>query len=316
MTYQPWPLAMLCFALSLLSGCSSLQDQLYQQAIGFERHRAQLTTKTVNISDHTLIYLEGGSGPTLLLVHGFGANKDNWTRFAGRLTHSYHVIAPDLPGHGDSSHSLALNYDIETQTARLREFSQALDLQQPHLVGNSMGGAIALFYAGLFPDDTGSLILINSAGVDAPQQSEFFAALEQGTNLLIVRQPGDLARLSDYAMAKPPFIPWPLPQVIERQYLSKSQLNSKIFDDIQTTHQRYQALANPLGFLDAIQVPTLIIWGEEDRILDVSSTQIFKQAIPQAHVHILPGLGHAPMLEAPQQTAALVDDFIHRQTTP
>jgi len=296
--------------LSTITGCISLQDSLYQHTLEHQRHKADLRLNRVTISDHHISYLEGGQGPTLILVHGFGANKDNWLRLAPHLVANYHVLIPDLPGHGDSSQDLNLNYDIESQVARLREFSQALKLTQFHLAGNSMGGAISLFYSAWFPDQVLSLTLIDSAGVESPRQSELFQQLAEGKNPLIVQRPGDLARLAEFVMSQPPFVPWPLSAAIERRLLARQVINHKIFADILGTRQRYQSLTDPLVLLRRIQAPVLIIWGEEDRVLDASSVTVFVSALPQAEVAVLPAIGHVPMLEAPKQTAALLLDFL------
>ncbi len=73
---------------------------IYNFSRSIDRVKAGLVEKSIRVGDHRIMYLEGGRGETVLLIHGFGADKDNWTRFAGYLTPSYHVIIPDLPGSG------------------------------------------------------------------------------------------------------------------------------------------------------------------------------------------------------------------------
>lgn len=82
-----------------------------------ERGLAGLHEKSVQAGDHRIAYLEGGAGADVLLIQGFGADKDNWDRFARRLTGSCRVIAPDLPGFGDSSKIRGATYNIPTQAA-------------------------------------------------------------------------------------------------------------------------------------------------------------------------------------------------------
>jgi abhydrolase domain-containing protein 6 len=78
-------------------------EQVAAFFIRAERSKANLTKKEIKIDDLNIVYLEGGTGPTILLLHGYAANKDNWPRFAAYLTKDYHVVIPDLPGHGESS---------------------------------------------------------------------------------------------------------------------------------------------------------------------------------------------------------------------
>ena len=90
----------------------------YRMAIYAGRSAAGLTEKTVQVDDHRIVYLEGGRGETVLLVHGFGAEKDNWVLFAKYLTPIYRVVIPDLAGFGESSRISEASYDIMSQAAR------------------------------------------------------------------------------------------------------------------------------------------------------------------------------------------------------
>ena len=107
-----------------------------------ERQMAGLSARQVQVGEFTVHYYEGGpaDAPTLLLIHGFGADKDNWLRFSRPLTANYHVIALDLPGFGQSSKIANAPYDLNAQVARLEAFVRQLGLKQVNVVGNSMGG--------------------------------------------------------------------------------------------------------------------------------------------------------------------------------
>jgi len=80
-----------------------IPETLFKLAIKAERYSAGLVQKEIQVDDHKIVYLEGGKGQTIVLLHGFGANKDNWTRFAKYLTGNYHLVIPDIPGFGESS---------------------------------------------------------------------------------------------------------------------------------------------------------------------------------------------------------------------
>ena len=112
-----------------------------------EQRRCRLTARRVRVGDLEIAYLEGGSGEPLILVHGFGATKDNFTRVAAYLTPHYRVLIPDLPGFGDSFKPEHASYTIAQQVEWLNAFATALGVGRVHLGGSSMGGFIATLYA-------------------------------------------------------------------------------------------------------------------------------------------------------------------------
>ena len=143
-----------------------------------ERAHAGLARKEITLADGThVVYLEGGSGEPLVLVHGFGADKDNFTRVARWLTPHYRVIVPDLVGFGESSHLPDVDYHYAAQAQRVRAFVQALGLQRVDLGGNSMGGGIAMSYAAQHPQEVHSLWLVDCAGIAGAPPSESLAKI-------------------------------------------------------------------------------------------------------------------------------------------
>ena len=113
-------------------------------AIWAERSSANLTHKQVQVKKITYHYLEGGKAgaPTVLMVHGYGGDKDNFTRFAKFITPDYHVISIDLPGYGESTRLENADFGIESQVSNLNTFAEAIGLKTFHIIGNSMGGHI------------------------------------------------------------------------------------------------------------------------------------------------------------------------------
>src|SRR3546814_2907816 len=110
------------------------------------RRRGRLVRKSIAVDGRVWPYLEGGdrSKPALVMVHGFGADKDHWTFYAPWLTKDYRLIAPDLPGFGENDRDGELLFDVASQAARLKGFLDALGIERPHLGGNSLGGWLAL----------------------------------------------------------------------------------------------------------------------------------------------------------------------------
>jgi pimeloyl-ACP methyl ester carboxylesterase len=139
---------MIITILFLFTGCSG--KKVYELAMYFGRYQSDLTLKQTTISkDLNISYLENNipSDKILILIHGFGANKDNWLNLANKLNGKYHLIIPDLIGDGESSKPLDIDYTIDNQTKMLHEFLNTLKNKNFVLVGNSMGGQIALNYA-------------------------------------------------------------------------------------------------------------------------------------------------------------------------
>ena len=272
-----------------------------------ERQRAGLELRTTVVDGETWHYLEGGSpdAPVLLLLHGFGGDKDNWTRFSRTLVEDYRVIAPDLPGFGDSARHPDWDYSLTAQRDRLAGFVTALKLSPMHIGGNSMGGHVAALYTHAHPEQVRSLLLLNNGGIDAPTRSELMLALGRGENPLILNSADDFDRLLAFASHKPPFVPWPAKGVLAEIAYGHADFNRYIF--LALMDERYVPLEPLLG---DIRQPVLIIWGEFDRVLDVSSVDVMKPLLPQAQVIVMQDTGHLPMLERPAATAAHVLEFL------
>lgn len=272
-----------------------------------ERAASGLSHKTAIVDGETWHYLEGGplDGEVIVLLHGFGGDKDNWTRFARSLTNEYRVVAPDLPGFGESDHHPDWDYAPVPQRSRLRDFLLTLDLGSIHLVGNSMGGYLAGIYAGEFAADIRSVAFFNTAGISAPSMSTMERLLAEGKNPLIVDSLEDFDSLVAFVSHKPPFLPWPAKQVFAAKALAHSESNHRIFDSYKNT--RKDGLE---AILPKIEQPALIVWGEFDHVLDVSSVEVMRPLLPQAEVVVMKNTGHIPMLERPAKTASIYVDFL------
>ena len=296
----------LIFINLILSGCVKMENALVETIMDWEISSSGLTQKKVNAGGIDFVYFEGGQGTeTIVLLHGFAADKSNWIRFARTLVSEYKVIIPDQAGHGESGGTLKDSYTISSQTARLAQFTSKIGVDKFHLLGNSMGGAIAFFFAFQHPDRVKSLGLFDSAGVISPEPSELSKLLTRGENPLIADSAENYERLLDFAMEDPPFLPWPFANVMSRKSSARKELNEKIFSDI-IKPGKYTAQQ----VLSAIKTPTLILWGKEDRVIHVSSVSVFERYLSNHKTVILENVGHAPMVERPEQTANIIKDFI------
>jgi len=274
-----------------------------------ERQLAGLSLKQITVDDLSIHYYEGGpsNAQTILMVHGFAANKDNWLRFARHLSQDYRVIALDLPGFGTSDRPTG-SYDVGTQTERLASVIDAFGIGRLHLIGNSMGGHISALYAARSPDKVLSLALLDNAGITSPQPSELMQLLERGAaNPLVVKQPADFQRLLEFVFVQPPYLPESLKGYFAEQAINNSAHYDQVFAHL---IERYIPLEPELA---KIQAPTLIIWGAEDRVLHVSSISVMQPLLRKPSVVIMPQTGHAPMIERPQQTAEHYRAFLQAQ---
>lgn len=271
-----------------------------------ERQVAHLSSEQITVGDLSIHYYEGGpaNAETIVMIHGFGANKDNWVRFGKFFTERYHVIALDLPGFGDSSKPDA-SYDVGTQTERVAAFFKALGLSKVHLIGNSMGGHIAALYAARHPEQVLSVALLDNAGVTSPKKSELYEMLERGDpNPLVARDAKSFAKLVDFVFVQPPALPANLRRYMAEQASARSEQNDKVFKHLR---ERYIPLEPELP---KIQAPTLLLWGDKDRVLDVSSIEVMKPLLKKPSVVIMENCGHVPMIERPEETAKHYQGFL------
>ncbi len=292
---------LICLLAAALLSCG---DYLLEFAKNRERGKAGLEERSVQVGTHRVVYLEGGKGETLLLVHGFGGDKDNWTRMAKYLTSNFRVIAPDLPGFGESDRKDTENYNIQNQTTRLEDFAKKLGIERFHLAGNSMGGWISAWYAVRYPQKVISLILINSAGVTSPEKSEHAINIAKGYNALLVNNVDDYDRLIKFIFVNPPYIPGPLKKHFAAAAVRNRAFNERIYDHISKEKLGLES------HLKKITAPTFIVWGDTDRVIHPSSVGVFAGGIANSKSLIFEKCGHLPMLEKPQETAEAVTGFI------
>ena len=274
----------------------------FQNILQQERNWAGLQSKTLKVGDVSWSYSEGGSNtkPTLLLIHGLAGSRDNWNRVARYLTTHYHVIVPDLPGSGDTQVPQDFDYSVPNLTEKLRRFVEAANLKGPiHIAGHSLGGSIALLYAGQYPFETKSLFLIDSAGIYRSANTIYLkdpAYLKQ----LLVSKKGDFNYLMKQTMSTPPFIPKEFIQAQENQMMTRSAQTQKLVDQLIALNKVY----TPDSFkvlTKTIDAPTLILWGKQDKIINVEVADELKSLLKNAQTPIiLDNVGHMPILEAEQ----------------
>jgi len=290
--------------LLCISSCTYIEKSFYNTEMAIEKFRSGLKIKSIDIKDHEVSYFEGGKGEVVLLIHGFTSEKEIWIRFAKLLTDKYRVIIPDLPGHGETTACFKCNYGIHSQAFYLKQFVDKLNLDNINLVGNSMGGSISISFTYNFQTKVKSLGLFNSGGVSSPKPSEFNKLLKQGKNPFYINNKKDFNYLFDLSMESKPFLPWPVKSIMYKKYIERNKINKKIYKDIS------QKLWSSEDLLKNISVPVLILWGADDRLIDVSCVDIFNKKLPNSHKVIMENIGHCPMIEDPKKTAMHYHKFL------
>jgi abhydrolase domain-containing protein 6 len=244
---------------------------VFRVLLNSERRSAGLEQKSIDVGNVHFEYLEGGKGEVLLLLHGFGGNKDNWTRIAQYLTPYYRVIAPDLPGFGESSRDKNATYSYTAQVNRLHKFINALGIRKFLIGGNSMGGNIAGIYTARFENEE------------------------------------EYDRLLDFVFVKRPTIPGAIKRYLVEEAISHRPLNQIIYKQIASTDTKNFV---PLEILlKDNQIKTLILWGDKDRVLHMSAAKKLESVMPNAKSVIMKDVGHVPMVEKPEDSADIFFTF-------
>jgi len=269
---------------------------------------------TIELHGHTLAFRMAGQGPALLLIHGIAGTNAVWEEVFPELTTDHTVIAPDLPGHGESGAS-AGDYSLGAMAATVRDLLIALGHERATVIGHSLGGGVAMQFSYLFPDYTERLVLISSGGLGRSVNPALRLAALPGAEL-VTAQLGRAARLAGRLL---PSAAAPGGRVAAEIGRSVSALA-----DSQTRnafHATLRAVVGPDGqrvfagdrLYLAEAMPTLIIWGERDPIIPVGHGRRAHGAMPGSRFVLLEQAGHFPPLEDPRGVIDAVREFIEAE---
>lgn len=252
---------------------------------------------------------EAGEGPPVLLLHGLGASSFSWRELFPRLAPRFHLLAPDLPAHGATSAAATPDFRLETLVAGLLALLDRRGVTSYAVVGNSLGGGLALLLAAKAPERVRALALLGPAVV-----LKHYPFLFQPLRLPV------LGHLTALALG-----PWIVPYGLKMAYHRHELITPEVVAGYAPT---FRPVSNRLGLmrlarendpwppeevrrlLARIHQPVVIIWGEEDRILPASQASELKALLPRAELHLLPQVGHAPQEEAPEITAEILIAFL------
>ncbi|MDO8438805.1 MAG: alpha/beta hydrolase [Telluria sp.] len=274
--------------------------------LALERRISGLTLKSAHVDGFDMPYLEGGQGEVLVLIHGFGGDKDNFTRIARFLTPHYRVLIPDQPGFGGSTRRADASYSMNDQTDRIAAFMKQLGLGRVHLGGNSFGGFIAALHAARSPELVASLWLLNPAGTAASYSSAVIRHYEEtGENPLLVKTVADFDEAVRVTTHKAPFLPGFARKALALRAVADFPLHTRI------AHGLHESPLMETTY-DTLATPALIVWGAQDELLSPAGAEAYRKLFPNSQVNIMQGIGHLPMAEAPRQAAG--DYLAYRKT--
>jgi pimeloyl-ACP methyl ester carboxylesterase len=289
-----------------------------------DRPAAQLKAKYANAASQFITMAPGTTihvrdegprdGLAIMLLHGSNASLHTWEPWAARLTaRGYRVVTLDLPAHGLSGPTREGLYTNAAYVGIVAALADRLGLQRFVLGGNSMGGGVAWRYALAHPDRLAGLVLVDASGRPQPSNASTpigfrLARVPVVRDMLATITPRTLidksfrASIANQAIATPAMIDryWEL-----LLYPGNRRATVARFG-------QYQGDDGAAAGLAALRVPTLILWGAQDRFIPVSVAAWFSRQIPGARVSILDDVGHIPMEEAPDRSLAPVLELLAR----
>jgi pimeloyl-ACP methyl ester carboxylesterase len=265
---------------------------------------ASFTTSTLQLGEVRVHLLEAGTSglPEMLLIPGGMGNAElHWHRVLAALGTSFHVYAPDLPGFSNGSDALK-KPSLPQMIQWIDELRHALHVEKLTLVGTSIGAVLARFYAAHYPAVVERLVLVNGGGI----------ANLPGIVRTLINAPGiSRAFYGDryrriYSRA-----------ALERSICQHDILTEEFFQTLQRASEGFMPLlrallSEPLPGRQTPQCPTLIIWGEEDRLSPLSEGKQLLRTLPSAELVLIEQAGHMPMLEQPERFLAAITPFLSR----
>jgi pimeloyl-ACP methyl ester carboxylesterase len=277
-----------------------------------------LRIEDVPVGRERISTLTMGAGPDVLLIHGLGSTKASFFDTAAALSRCYRVHAIDLPGFGSSSKPLAGAYNARWFASHVHDLLDQLGIERARLVGNSMGGRVAVEVGLQWPERVSSLALLCPAVA--------FVRRDFHPLVRILRPEfGVLPHRFSRAMVEGQF--WSLFADRDRVDPAVGEVVVDEFQRIYASHRARLAflsaarniyLDRPFGrggFYDrlaGLAPPALFIWGTDDRLIPSGFSRHVRRALPQAEQIVLRGCGHVPQVERPEQTDGIIERFFAR----
>jgi pimeloyl-ACP methyl ester carboxylesterase len=276
---------------------------------------AETKRRTIEVHGRSVSFIEAGSGPVLLLVHGMAGTCANWESVIEPLAINRTVIAPDFPGHGSSAPGGG-DYSLGALAGGLRDLLLSLGHERATLVGHSLGGGVALQFTYQFPEMVERLALVSSGGLGPDVSPILRAAALPGAELFISATAGIGTRVGSVVgrgLGAIGLRPNADVEEVARGYATLSDPDRRkafiatLRSVVGTQGQRVAAL-DKLYLAEAL--PLLILWGENDPIIPVEHAREAHAQLPGSQLEIFEDTGHVPQLERPGRFIATLERFL------
>jgi pimeloyl-ACP methyl ester carboxylesterase len=272
--------------------------------------------EVVVVHGRRIAFRRAGRGPAVVLVHGIAGRGSGWDPVAALLGADHDVIAPDLPGHGESDPPVG-DYSTGAYACALRDLLEVLGIEAATVVGHSLGGGIAMQFAYQFPERVERLVLVSSGGLGREVSPLLRAAGLPGSELVVpllasgpARAAGRALGAAMSALGRPPDTD-----------LREAALAVGSLSDPGTRRAflgTVRSLIDPRGQrVDATDrlylaqdIPTLIVWGGRDSIIPLDHGRAAAEGIPGSRLELFDDAGHFPQLDEPERFARLLSAFI------
>ena len=277
---------------------------------------ADLAPQEVVLHGHALSYVDSGSGPVVLFIHGILGSRGQWVHLVDHVDDDHRVLVPDLFGHGDSAKPTG-DYSLSAHAATLRDLLTHLGIERVTLVGHSLGGGIAMQFYYLFPDMVERLVLVASGGlgreVNLVLRSATLPGAEQVLSLIASEPVLDKVQAVGRGARKVGWRPGADIGAIWRGFTSLGDRESRRAF-LATTRAVIDLGGQSISAHDHLQgvapVPTMIVWGSKDRMIPAWHALSAQRSVPDCRVELFEGAGHFPHLDDPDRFAQVLREFM------
>jgi len=276
----------------------------------------EITEQERTLHGHRVRYLQAGTGPVVVLIHGITSSADTWAAAMAAAPDGRTLIAPDLMGHGGSAKPRG-DYSLGAFASGIRDLLAALGHDRVTVVGHSLGGGIAMQFAYQFPERTERLVLVSSGGLGREVSLLLRAAALPGSELalrfLAPRWLGRAAGGVGWAGSRIGLKPGRDVGEMFQGFLSLSDRETRaafvqsLRAVVDTGGQRVNG--HDRLYL-AAGLPTLLVWGERDPVIPVDHAHGAHAAMPGSRLELFPDAGHFPHMEEPERFAAVLEAFL------
>jgi pimeloyl-ACP methyl ester carboxylesterase len=275
----------------------------------------------ITLHGHTYSYRMAGSGPTIVLLHGVTCSSETWEAIIPTLAKHFTVIAPDLLGHGQSAKPNT-EYSPGAYAALVRDLLLGLDQTRVTLVGHSLGGGIAMQFGYLFPEMVERLVLVSAGGLGREVHGLLRMAVMPGAEVALRwLSSRSLRKVADRGVSLLGRTGLRAGTDLREMWrgfgtFADAEARNAFFHTIRTACDLGGQRATAMNRLYlAAHMPTLIVWGEHDKIIPVAHARAAHEGIEGSRLEVFAEAGHFPYLDSPFRFVSLLSDFI-RTTKP